>query len=34
MTKKHLKKYSPSLAIKEMQITFRFHLILIKIATT
>jgi hypothetical protein len=34
MTKKHMKKYSPSLAIKEMQIktTLRFHLTPIRIA--
>jgi hypothetical protein len=34
MVKKHMKKYSPSLAIKEMQInsTLRFHLTLVRIA--
>jgi hypothetical protein len=34
MVKKHMKKYSPSLAIKELQIktTLRFHLIPVKIA--
>jgi hypothetical protein len=34
MTTKHMKKYSPSLAIKEMQIktTLRFHLIPVRIA--
>jgi hypothetical protein len=35
MVKKHLKKYSPSLAIKEMHIkaTLRFHLTPVRIAT-
>jgi hypothetical protein len=35
MTKKHMKKCSPSQAIKEMQIktTTRFHLTLVRIAT-
>jgi hypothetical protein len=35
MAKKHMKKYSPSLAIKEMQITstLRFHLIPVRIAS-
>jgi hypothetical protein len=34
MVKKHMKKCSPSLAIKEMQIeiTLRFHLTLVRIA--
>jgi hypothetical protein len=34
MTKKHMKKYSPSLAINEMQIriTLRFHLTPVRIA--
>jgi hypothetical protein len=34
MNKKHMKKYSPSLALKEMQIktTLRFHLTPVRIA--
>jgi hypothetical protein len=34
MTKNHMKKFSPSLSIKEMQIktTLRFHLTLVRIA--
>jgi DNA-binding CsgD family transcriptional regulator len=35
MAKKHMKKYSPSLTIKEMQIKtmLRFHLTTVRIAT-
>jgi hypothetical protein len=32
MSKKYMKKSSPSLAIKEMQITLRFHLTPVRIA--
>jgi hypothetical protein len=32
MTKKHMKKCSPSLAIKEMQSKLRFYLIPVRIA--
>jgi hypothetical protein len=36
MTNKHMKKWTPSLAIMEIQIktTLRFHLTLVKIART
>jgi hypothetical protein len=35
MAKKHMKKYSPTLAMKEMQIktTLRFHLTPVRIAS-